>query len=140
MIPCSGGKLDQAPADRFYTGPMFRHTLAAAQAAAGRSGGEVLILSALHGLVTLPTVIKPYDVRMGDPESVTAPWVRFQARVHIASHHHVTVHALLPRAYLAVLAEALQELEVPLVDLYAGARGIGDQRAVNARLLRAAGS
>lgn len=136
MIPCSAGKLDEPTrAVELYTGSMFRHTLAAAQAAVQRGGGEVLILSAKHGLVAPAELLEPYNVKMGDPGCVSVRWVRFQALVYLGVEP-ATVYTLLPRAYLAVLAEALKGFGVRLVDLYAGTRGIGDQRAVNTRLAR----
>lgn len=46
IVPCGGEKTDHAaPARDLYTGQMFRHTLAAAQAQLAYTGGRVLILS-----------------------------------------------------------------------------------------------
>jgi hypothetical protein len=143
VIPCSAGKLEKpARAVDLYTGSMFRHTLAAAQSAAGRADGQVLILSAEYGLIPLDRVIAPYDRKMGEPGSVTAGRLLRQAVELNLLEPDRAVYALLPQAYYATLARALrgagalQGRGVPLVDLYARTRGIGEQRAVNARLLR----
>ena len=67
--PCGSRKLDRpAPAGEMYVGSYDR---ACARAAAAR-GGRVLIISAKHGLLDPATVIEPYDLRMGQPGSVTA--------------------------------------------------------------------
>lgn len=70
IIPCSDAKLAHAaPARHLYTGTQFRHTLRAVEAML-EPGDRVLVLSALHGLVALDTVLHPYEQRMGAPGSV----------------------------------------------------------------------
>jgi hypothetical protein len=149
VIPCGAAKLDHAaPASELYTGQMFRHTyenvarLAADDRAAGRGGGQVriLVLSALYGLVEIDQQIEPYDLKMGAAGSVTAERVREQATElgmgwgagDDPEDVPGEVYALLPKAYLRVLDEALREIYVYVQDVYEGCGGIGDQRRVNA--------
>lgn len=149
VIPCGAAKLDHAAAARdLYTGQMFRHTyenvakLAAADQAAGRGGGQVriLILSALYGLVEIDQEIEPYDLKMGAAGSVTVERVREQATAlgmgwgdgDAYEDGPGEVYALLPKAYLRVLDEALREIYVYVQDVYEGCAGIGEQRRVNA--------
>jgi hypothetical protein len=80
VIPCGAAKLDHAaPAAELYTGSYHR-ACARAAAALTATGGTVVILSALHGLVPLDRVLAPYEMRMGDSGSVTADVLREQAR------------------------------------------------------------
>jgi hypothetical protein len=139
VIACSRRKAPHPAAARdLYTGPVFRQSLAAALAEAARyeAGGtpaRVLVLSARYGLITLDEVIAPYDLRMGRPGSVTAQAVALQATA-LGIGPDCEVRALLPRPYLAVLAAAVGPLGARVHDLYQGARGIGDQKHVNATL------
>jgi hypothetical protein len=157
VIPCGAAKLGHAaPAGELYTGQMFRHTyqnvarVAADDRAAGRGGGQVriLVLSALYGLVEIDREIEPYDLKMGAAGSVTAERVREQARAlgmgwgpgQMEEDLPGEVYALLPRAYLRVLREALFEdvgddpMYVPVQDVYEACGGIGDQRRVNVNI------
>ncbi len=142
VIPCGGGKLDRAaPARDLYTGQMFRHTLtnaerlAACDVAEGRGPARVLILSALYGLVELGTVLEPYDLKMGKPGSVTAEQLAEQA-LRLGIDWGSQVYALLPRAYLARLDEALRSLYVYVQDVYEGTGGILQQKRVNVHVGR----
>lgn len=131
VIPCGGAKLDQpAPARDLYTGAMFQHTLTAAQAEATVTGGRILILSAKHGLVTLDTVLAPYDQKMGQPGSVTPVEVAAQA-LAFGIDWGAEVYAFLPAAYYGVLDEGLKLLDVYVQDVYEATCGIGEQRKVN---------
>lgn len=63
VIPCSGAKRAlAAPAGDIYLGSFHRLARRTADALADRHGGQVLIMSALHGLLDLATVIEPYNV------------------------------------------------------------------------------
>lgn len=102
IVPCGGRKLDHAaPAGDLYVGSYHRQTRKAATAVAERTGARVLILSALHGLVELGTVLEPYDLRMGQPGSVTAARVAGQAAALGIAAAVVTVIA--GRAYADVV-------------------------------------
>lgn len=136
VIPCCGDKLDTPAAARdFYTGSMFRHSLAAAQAMAADDPGPILVLSAYYGLVPLDRVLHPYDQRMDEPGRVDPTTIQ-ATFVHHADHAHDVV-ALLPRVYFDALASALEELWIRPLDCYQATAGIGEQRHINALALAA---
>lgn len=136
VIPCGGAKLDTPAAARdLYTGAMFRHTITAAQTEAARNTQQgtparVLILSALHGLVELDTILAPYDQRMDQPGSIDAATLAAQA-LTLGIDWGSDVYTLLPGAYYRRLDEALRTLDVYPQDVYEATGGIGDQRGVN---------
>jgi uncharacterized protein DUF6884 len=133
VIACGAAKLDRpAVAAELYTSANFRLHLRAARALAAELGGRVLILSALHGLVDPAAELEPYDVKMGDSGSIPADVLAKQ----LAAIAPSSIHTLLPRAYANALRAAAGGVE--LVDLFAGAPGIGYQRGVSAKLLRRA--
>lgn len=141
VVPCGAGKLDQAArAEDLYTGSLFRYILSAAKAEAAAIVGdcEVVILSALHGLVRLDDVLAPYDLKMGAKGSVTAETVARQAAELGMTYDEVAgVFAMLPKAYLEVLDEALRTDDIYVLDIYETAPGMGFQRGV-ARVMLAA--
>lgn len=132
VIPCGADKADApAPAAELYVGSMFRMALAAAETEAAEIGATVLIFSALHGLVELDTVLAPYDVKMGDPGSVTVEQVAEQAQaLGLTWEARADVYALLPKAYFAVLDAALRTDDVYAAQVYEACGGIGEQRGV----------
>lgn len=116
IVPCGGRKLDRpAPAGDLYTGSYHQ----ACRRAAAARGGRVLILSALHGLLPLNQEIAPYDLRMGQPGSVTPAKVREQAAALGILDARVTV--LAGRAYADVVSAVWPDADRPLD----GTRGIG---------------
>ncbi|MGK5677619.1 DUF7221 family queuine tRNA-ribosyltransferase-like protein [Actinoplanes sp. URMC 104] len=137
VIPCGGQKLDRpAPARELYRGQMFRQTLDSAIAAAADYEQEgvparVLILSGLHGLVELDTVLAPYEQRIDKPGAVAVATLTGQA-LELGITYGSTVIALLPQAYFAKLNAALRELDVLPYEAYEGTAGNGEQRRVNA--------
>jgi len=144
VVPCGAGKLDQpAFARDLYTSAHFRFVLTAARAAAG-SDDLVRILSARHGLIPLALFLQPYDVTMRDADSISAARIAHQLQLLVGELDVDQVHALLPRAYLTRLQDAVELVHQPpywigsrtveLVDHYAGARGIGDQRRAASQL------
>lgn len=143
VIPCSGRKLGHAaPAAELYAGQMFRHTFERAtecarlDEAAGLGPARVLILSAWYGLITPDTVIEPYELKMGAPNSVTPETLAAQAVDLGINWGCGGVYGLLPRPYLARLDEALRTLDVYIQDVYEACGGIGEQRRVNALIAR----
>ncbi|AER26381.1 hypothetical protein FIONNBHARTH_90 [Mycobacterium phage Fionnbharth] len=136
VIACAAAKLDEpVPAAELYTSANFRLMLRAARAQAG-PGGRVLILSALHGLLDLDTVVAPYNVKMGDAGCIGAAALAAQLRARGLDVPGARITTLLPRAYAQRLAEAVALAgEAEQVDLFADAPGIGYQRAVASRLL-----
>lgn len=134
IIPCTGAKLDRpAPAAELYIGATFQPALKAARTLVGDTG-RVLILSALHGLVELDAVIAPYDVRMGDAAAVDQPDRIAELADQLAPHAGERVFTLLPNAYRHAIQTALAGTGAGIVNLYAGCRGIGDQRGVCRRV------
>jgi hypothetical protein len=143
VVPCGAAKAAQAaPACELYTSPTFRHYLNAARAEAAATtrdlgvDAKVMILSALHGLVELDTVLAPYDVTITDAQAITV--AALVDSVHAAG---ITwddeVYAMLPRRYYAKLAEAAMLADsIPVQDVYEAAPGIGYQRGVASNLLR----
>jgi hypothetical protein len=127
IIPCGGAKLDTAaPARDIYTGSMFRDALGTALELVDAE--HVLILSALHGLVTLDTVIEPYDLKMGRNGSISQASLHTQMN-NISQGEPMHITSLLPQAYLNALSNASLGLDVNISDIYSGCRGIGDQKA-----------
>jgi len=137
VIPCCAAKRPvAAPAGELYDSDHFRFTLRAAQARAQETGAQVWILSAKFGLLPPGEVIEPYDVTFGDAGAVSADAVYRQLCVFGIGQ----LESLLPRRYKAVLAAAVDSVHrgggvLRSTDLYAGAAGIGYQRAVLSRLL-----
>lgn len=130
VVPCGGRKLDRpAPAGELYVGSYHRACRAAADALQPR---RVLILSALHGLLELHQVVEPYDLRMGQPGSVTPARIRDQAAA-LGLLDAAPVVALAGRSYALPLLAAWPALMWPL----AGSTGMGDQLGRLARIRRA---
>ncbi|MBV9026425.1 MAG: hypothetical protein JO362_22130 [Streptomycetaceae bacterium] len=131
VIPCSAGKLDRpAPAGELYTGSLHTMCRKAADALTA-TGGTTLVLSARYGLVTFNQVIAPYELRIGEPGSVTVAELHEQAaRLHLADATDVTV--LAGAAYAAAVRAVWPTVALPL----AGSRGIGEMRHRLATLAR----
>lgn len=135
VVPCGAAKGPRpAPAAQLYTSPHFQYVLRGATAEATRTAGRVLIMSALHGLITPCQVIAPYDVTISDPTAITPDQVATQAAAHGITFG-ADVYALLPRAYFTLLDTALRTLDVYAQNVYETARGIGAQRGIVARLI-----
>lgn len=124
IIPCGKAKLHHpAEAWRLYTGRPFR-----ANWTWGTSVGDVLILSAKHGLLDPTTVIAPYDVAMAevygtDQEPVIVrgrwPFLGFANR-YVPEYERVIV--LGGDLYRRVALTAWPHAECPLVGV--GAIGL----------------
>ena len=139
IVPCGNAKLSHAaPARDLYTGSQFRYVFSLAEAAAERTGGEVFILSGLHGLVEPDRVLEPYKKKMGDPGSIEVEQLRKQVRrLGLAGRE---VYALLPRSrkspYYERLEAALQAegghavdvFDVPTKTAKGGRIGMGEQK------------
>lgn len=132
VIPCGGAKLDHAaPVRDLYTGQNFRHALRTAEAAAAEDNGRVLVMSALHGLVELDTVLEPYDVtltaRTRHDVGISPCDLVVQA-YELGLRWRDEVYTFLPAAYLARLDAALKLLDIYAQDVYEADAGIGYQR------------
>lgn len=130
IVPCGARRrAEPAPAGHIYTGSY--HAACRRAAAALSTPDRTLILSALHGLLPLDQVIAPYELRMGQPGSITADQLRRQAeRLHLADERQVI--ALAGRAYTAAALRVWPAAATPL----AGAGGLGRQLAVLAGIAR----
>jgi hypothetical protein len=123
VVPCGGRKLDTetpVPAAELYVGSYHRAARRAAEVLAG-SAGLVLILSALHGLVTLDQMLAPYELRAGQAGTVTGETIRAQAEALGIAAAEVVV--LGGRAYVELARQAWPLAVAPLE----GTRGIGEQ-------------
>jgi hypothetical protein len=130
VIPCGGRKLPhEAPARELYAGPLFRSALRAGEQLVTRHGGEVVILSACHGLVGLERMLEPYDLTIGQDGAIDA------ARLchRLAQYDRTPIVALLPSRYDRLLSEALG---TPAANPLRAACGIGEQRGILARIAR----
>ncbi|HEY0435262.1 MAG TPA: hypothetical protein VGC92_01385 [Phenylobacterium sp.] len=126
LIPCGGRKLAlPARARDLYTGPYFRQALAWARTL----GGRFLILSAKHGLVEPEERIEPYDLRMGQPGSVTAGLVHAQAHAR-GLLDEPCVLAAGGRAYLKVVRDVWPLAETPFEGLGLGKQLQAMRRAI----------
>lgn len=122
VIPCGSAKLAHAaPAGEMYTGGYARACARAASALTA-TGGTVLILSALYGLTPLDRVIEPYELRMGQPGSVTGEQLREQARA-LGVDRAREVVVLAGAAYTAAARQVWPDATAPL----AGLPGMGYQ-------------
>lgn len=132
MVACSAEKLDTtSPAADLYTGSMFRIAWSAATAEAEASGGRVLILSALHGLLDPATLVAPYDCKLGDDRSIEADELAAQIADTGIIAEADDVYAFLPNGYLDLLDSALRSLDfTPPAPVFEATCGIGEHRKV----------
>lgn len=120
LIACSGSKLEtHAKARDLYTGQAFRFAMTAAE----RAGADVLILSALHGLVDPDAWLSPYNVTLSDMTATDrAAWATRTA-AELEPHRGRDIVVLAGQHYAAAL-EGFPNVTRPLAGL-----GIGQQLA-----------
>ena len=135
VVPCGAEKVaHDAPAAELYTGSLFQEVLAnvvdEARATEELLGEpvQVLILSALHGFLTLEEVVAPYSVKMGQAGSITAEQLAVQ--VEARGMAEAQVWSFLPNAYRVRLEAALAAHGGFTTNVYEGVRGCGDQKRV----------
>lgn len=118
IIGCGARKLPYAAeARQLYIGSYFRACLRAAEAAAP---GRAFILSAKYGLLDPSTLIRPYDLTLGQPGAVGVDFVAAQAaRLGVADER---VIALCGSRYAELARQVWPNVETPLAGL-----GIGNQ-------------
>ncbi|MFG1872101.1 DUF6884 domain-containing protein [Micromonospora arborensis] len=134
VVGCGGAKADRVAGDAhgMYVGSYHRAARRAADALMARDPGRLglgsgqdcyqVILSAQYGLLDLFDVIEKYDLRMGEPGSVTAETVRYQAQqLGLLDAEEVIV--LAGRAYADVVSAVWPHALRPLD----GTAGIGPQ-------------
>ncbi len=104
LIACSSLKLGHAARAReLYCSPLFRLSLAYAEARCAKT----YVLSAMHGLVDLDDVIRPYDLRLKQLAKHTREqWGRDCARAYKILHEHGTPMLLLAGADYALAFRA----------------------------------
>ena len=144
IIPCGAEKAEAAsPARELYRGSAFQLQLVAAEAEAEATRRElgqdarVLILSALHGLVSPDEIVAPYDVRMDSGDSIPAAALAASAILQGITEGD-EIYSMVPKAYRARLAQASELIGVGVQDVYEAAPGIGYQRGVCSSLIRGA--
>jgi hypothetical protein len=105
LVSCSAQKLDRpAPARELYCSPLFRKSLAYAEARCSR----VYVLSAALGLVELEAEIAPYDRRLGRKKEREA-WAHRVASALIDRHGREVEYLILAgNDYAGPLAAALR--------------------------------
>lgn len=105
LVACSSQKLDRpAPARELYCSPLFRKSLAFAEARCSK----VYVLSAALGLVDLDAVTAPYDRRLGG-KSEREAWGRRVATTLIGRHGREVEYLILAgQDYAGPLATALR--------------------------------
>ena len=118
LIACSMSKLDHAaPAAELYTGQAFKLSMKAAKAA----GADVLILSALYGVLEPDDIIDPYECYLGGlPAMDRAIWAITTA-AQLAPHRDRFAVILAGKHYAAACDDFTNKRE-PLKGL-----GIGRQ-------------
>ncbi|WP_458682678.1 DUF6884 domain-containing protein [Prescottella equi] len=128
VIPCGAAKAPhRSPAGQLYTSGVHRLAQRAARALTGPD--SIRILSARHGLLTLGQLVDPYNLRLGQPGSITAEQLRAQAdQQGILGFPDVVV--LAGRDYTHLAQRVWPHASTPL----AGTRGIGDQQHRLARI------
>ncbi|MFE1130822.1 DUF6884 domain-containing protein [Streptomyces albidoflavus] len=132
VIPCSGPKVDHpAPAGQLYTGSLHTHARRTADALTAHHG-TVLVLSALHGFLSLDQVIEPYDHKWKDPGSITVEELQAQATELGLTGADVVL--LTPGEYTKRAAAVWPHARTPLAHL-----GIGRQRGRLTALRETAG-
>lgn len=120
LIACSGSKLDtHAKARDLYTGQAFRF----AMEAASRANADVLILSALHGVVDPDAWLTPYNCTLSNMTAADrAQWAQRTA-AELEPHRQRRIVVLAGKHYAAAV-ENFPNVARPLEGL-----GIGEQLA-----------
>lgn len=125
IIPCGASKLPTAAqAAELYTGSMFQDALRTARTMT--TDDNIRIFSAMHGLVRLDHVLQPYEMKISHKESITGYRLVMQL---MGLKFEGTIHALLPKPYLARLQSVANALDLQLINHYEGCKGIGFQKA-----------
>lgn len=126
IVACGQRKAAQCSAAwELYTGPYFRACLGYARALADSAPADCIhILSAKYGLIPGDREVDPYELRLGQPGSVTAATVRAQAEELVLLYRR-RVMVLGGRDYVDLARTVWPEAEAPL----AGVGGIGQQMA-----------
>ena len=122
IVACGKSKVDAptAPIGRLYKGGYFMDCRNWAESVAP---GEWLILSAKHDLRRQDDVVETYDLKMGQPGSVTADTVRAQAEA-LGIIDETDVLLIGGQLYATLLAEVWPTVRAPFYQF----GSFGDQR------------
>ncbi|MGV9747871.1 DUF6884 domain-containing protein [Rhodococcus zopfii] len=122
IVPCGAKKAPApSPAGQLYVGTYHRLGLRAAAALTGPNSTR--ILSARYGLLPLHQLVNPYNLRLGQPGSVTAAQLRAQAEDQaLLDHPNVVLFG--GRDYVELAQQVWPHAHTPLD----GASGIGEQQ------------
>jgi len=114
IVPCGHLKASHATtAEQMYVGRYHKAGMKYAQFMAPRE--NIYILSAKYGLMTLDTVIEPYDLKMGDVGSIGAYTIKQQAiRFGILNE---SVIALGGKSYSLMVKRVWPSAQTPLIGL-----------------------
>jgi hypothetical protein len=135
IVPCSADKRSKRlPARELYKSDHFAYTLEHAEDYADRVGAKVVIMSAHYGLIEPDAWIAPYDVKVDDVTELGREQLRVEVTSQLVGFGATKLTTLLPNGYLAQLALSAGDLGLPIVNVYLGCRGIGEQRAAAARI------
>jgi hypothetical protein len=129
IIPCGKEKSTKAAkVEDFYLGSMFQDALNTARQLF--TDDRIFVVSAKHGLVPLDTVLEPYDMKMGDPGSVTPDDISRQI-TSLGLSNSATALSLLPSNYHSVFARGADRMQRrwTVTQEFAGTKGIGQQKA-----------
>lgn len=120
LIACSGAKLGRiAPAAELYQGQAFKLAMQAAE----RAGADVIILSALHGAVSITRQLQPYNRALSDMSThQRAVWAAMTEQ-QLQQHKGRAITVLAGKHYAAAV-ESWPNVSRPLAGL-----GIGQQLA-----------
>src|SRR5262245_25278639 len=114
IVACGAKKLDRAARARdLYLGSYFRACLAYALAIAPAK--DIFVLSAKYGLIGINDQIEPYDLKMGEPGSVTVSALSDQAGFAGLFDEEVTV--LGGKSYVRVCRKVWPKAKAPLEKL-----------------------
>jgi hypothetical protein len=120
IVACGAKKLDrEARARDLYVGSYFRACLAYALAIAPAK--DIFILSAKYGLIGINDHIEPYDLKMGEPGSITS--TNLWDQVGFAGLYNEKVTVLGGKLYVGLCRKVWKGLKAPLE----GKGGLGKQ-------------
>ena len=122
IIACGAKKLDRTACARdLYVGAYFKACLAYALALA--PARDIFILSAKYGLIGINDHIEPYDLKMGEPGSITS--IKLSEQAEFGGLLDEKVIVLGGKQYVGLCHKVWPKLEAPLE----GKGGLGKQIA-----------
>lgn len=147
VIPCGAAKASEpTTVENMYQGSMFKDALATARQLF--TDDRILVLSAKYGLMSLDDFIEPYDVKLGDPGSISSDYLvpDISDKIVVPGSFDnaplASVMSLLPNDYHKLLNEGLAatsdyilqssngvgKYSFYLEQVFEGSKGIGEQK------------